>query len=190
MQAQRLQDLYHRGCCGLHPAEITELFSCLPPDPHIDYEVSYATQCRLSLFFWLVSHQSLPAEELLWRGRTQLGGTQSASRRMNGAKHEPYPGAQPRLQSWGSSSLVYGITTLLQKKIRKVYPVWCSRLHNHTIHQKATRKRGGPDPQTPSGCAHGHTCLYCPAAEHQRPLAGDLCYSLLHLEVVSCKHCS
>ena len=33
--------------------------------------------------FWLVSvsHQSLPAEELLWRGRIQPEGTQSASRR-------------------------------------------------------------------------------------------------------------
>jgi len=33
-----------------------------------------------------------------------------------------HPGAQPRLQSWGSSSLVWDITTLLQKN-RQVYPV-------------------------------------------------------------------
>jgi len=37
----------------------------------------------------------------------------------------------------GPVSWSIGITTLLQKKIRQVYPVWCNRLHNHTIHQKA-----------------------------------------------------
>jgi len=28
------------------------------------------------------------------------------------------------------------------EKIRQVYPVWCNRLHNHSIHQKATWKYG------------------------------------------------
>ena len=46
------------------------------------------------------------------------------------------------------------------KKI--VYPVWCSRLHNHTLFIKKLRKKlgvrlnlGVPDPGPPSGCAHG-----------------------------------
>ena len=56
------------------------------------------------------------------------------------------PGAQPRLQSWGSTSLVYGITTLLQNKIRQVYPVWCSRLHNQTVFIKKLRKNLGVRP--------------------------------------------
>jgi len=30
------------------------------------------------------------------------------------------PEVQPRFRSWGSNSLVYGITDLLQKKIRHV----------------------------------------------------------------------
>ena len=34
-------------------------------------------------------------------------------------------GAQPRFQSWGSNSLVYGITTLLQKKINR-YTQFCA----------------------------------------------------------------
>jgi len=50
-------------------------------------------------------------------------------------------GAQPRFQSLGSNSLVYGITSLLQKKIRQVYPVWCSRLHNHTLFIKKLCKK-------------------------------------------------
>ena len=41
------------------------------------------------------------------------------------------------------------------RKNRQVYPVWCSRLHNHTIHQKVTWKFGvrpnfgGSGPPTP-----------------------------------------
>jgi len=48
------------------------------------------------------------------------------------------------------------------EKNRQVCPVWCNRLHNHTIHQKASWKLGGPSkfwgsgPPTPSGCAHAH----------------------------------
>ena len=38
----------------------------------------------------------------------------------------------------GSSFLVWGITTLLQKKIRKVYPVWRSLLPPTDPHQKPT----------------------------------------------------
>jgi len=43
------------------------------------------------------------------------------------------------------------------EKIRQVYPVWCSRLHNHTLFIKKLRKKlgvrpffwgGGPDPPT------------------------------------------
>jgi len=69
------------------------------------------------------------------------------------------PGAQPRLRRWGSNSLVQGITTLLLKEIRQVYPVWSSRLHNHTLFIKKLRKKlggsvqilggGGPEPPTP-----------------------------------------
>jgi len=57
----------------------------------------------------------------------------------------------------GSSSLVYGITTFLQKEIRQVYPVWCSRLHNHTLFIKKLCKTwgfvqilGGSDAPLPS----------------------------------------
>ena len=81
-------------------------------------------------------------------------------------------GAQPRFQSWGSNSLIHGITTLLQKKIRQVYPVWCSRLHNHTLFVEKLCKKLGvrtspkfvgvrPNfeevrtPRSRSGCAHG-----------------------------------
>ena len=42
------------------------------------------------------------------------------------------------------------------EKIRQIYPVWCSRLHNHTVFIKKLRKNlgvrpnfGGPDPQLP-----------------------------------------
>jgi len=54
--------------------------------------------------------------------------------------------------------LVYGITTLLQKKIRQVYPVWCSRLHkcNLPVFIKKLRKKlgdcpdlEGPEPSRP-----------------------------------------
>jgi len=45
----------------------------------------------------------------------------------------------------GSNSLVWSITILIQKKIRPVYPVWCSRLHNYTLFIKKLRKKlGGP----------------------------------------------
>ena len=48
------------------------------------------------------------------------------------------------------------------EKNRQVYPVWCNRLHNHTLFIKKLCKKtggrskfwGGPDPPTPSGCAH------------------------------------
>jgi len=57
----------------------------------------------------------------------------------------------------GSNFLVYGITTLLQKKLRQVYPVWCSRLHNHTLFiKKLCQKLGGPDPRPPQWL---HPCL-------------------------------
>ena len=69
------------------------------------------------------------------------------------------PGAQPRIQSWESSSF-----SLLQIKIRQVYPVWCSWLHNQTLFIKKLRKNlggsskflGGSDRPTrpPSGCIH------------------------------------
>jgi len=63
----------------------------------------------------------------------------------------------------GLNLMVYGITTLLQKKIRQVYPVWCSRLHNHPLFINKVLKRwrvrpnifGGSDsPRPTSGCAH------------------------------------
>ena len=50
-----------------------------------------------------------------------------------------------------------------RKKIRQVYPVWCIRLHNHTLFIKKLRNklgsvqilgRSGPT-RPPSGCAHG-----------------------------------
>ena len=49
------------------------------------------------------------------------------------------------------------------RKKRQVYPVWCSGLHNHSLFIKKLCKKfggpskfwGGPDPLTPSGCAHG-----------------------------------
>jgi len=41
----------------------------------------------------------------------------------------------------GFNSLFWGITTLLQKEIRPVYPVWCSRLHNHILFIKNLRKK-------------------------------------------------
>ena len=47
-------------------------------------------------------------------------------------------GAQPRLQSWESTFLVWGTTALLQKFFfRKVYPVWRSLLPPPDPHQKA-----------------------------------------------------
>jgi len=52
----------------------------------------------------------------------------------------------------GSSSLVWGITTLLQKKIRQVYPVWCNRLIIRLFTKKLRENLGvrpnfgGPDP--------------------------------------------
>jgi len=52
----------------------------------------------------------------------------------------------------------------LQKKIRQVYPVWCSRLHNHTLFIKSYVKSwvvrpnfGGLYPLLSlSDCAHGY----------------------------------
>ena len=48
------------------------------------------------------------------------------------------------------------------RKNSEVYPVWCSRLHNHTLFiKKLCKKLEGPSkfwesgPPTPSGCAHG-----------------------------------
>jgi len=49
-------------------------------------------------------------------------------------------GAQPRFQSWASNSLVYDITTVLQKN-RQDCPLWCSRLHNHTLFIKKLCKK-------------------------------------------------
>jgi len=76
-------------------------------------------------------------------------------------------GAQPPFQSLGSNSLVYGITTLLQKKIRQVYPVWCSRLHDHTLFIKKLCKKlgdlsilwGGPDPAVVAPMPPWCSCL-------------------------------
>jgi len=75
------------------------------------------------------------------------------------------PGAQPRLQSWGVQFLGLGYYYLSTEKNRQVYPVWCSRLHNHTLFIKNLCKKlegpskfwGGPDSPTPSGCAHDLT---------------------------------
>jgi len=36
--------------------------------------------------------------------------------------------------------------TLSQKKIRQVYPVWCSRLHNHTLFIEQLCKKLGVRP--------------------------------------------
>jgi len=66
------------------------------------------------------------------------------------------PGAQPRLQSWGSNSLVWYYYPSTEKN-RQVYTVWCSRLHNHILFIKKLGKKsevrpnfgesGPPDPQ-------------------------------------------
>jgi len=76
----------------------------------------------------------------------------------------PWAGPQPRLHSWGSNSLVYGILLpFYRKKIRQVYPVSCSRwLHNHTLFIKKPCKKLGVRPNFEevwtlrplSGCAH------------------------------------
>jgi len=50
------------------------------------------------------------------------------------------PGAQPRFQSWGPIPWSRVLLPLYRKK--QVYPVWCSRLHNHTIHKKLCKKLG------------------------------------------------
>jgi len=56
------------------------------------------------------------------------------------------------------------------EKNRQVYPVWCIRLHKHTIHQKAIWTVGGSvqilgrsEPPGPtSGCAHANwNVQYC-----------------------------
>jgi len=56
-----------------------------------------------------------------------------------------------------------------RKNIIQVYPVWCSRLHNHTLFIKKLRKKlGNPSkfcgvrtPPAPSDCAHaGHYTEY------------------------------
>jgi len=51
------------------------------------------------------------------------------------------------------------------RKIRQVYPVWCSRLHNHTVFIKKLCKKVGVHPnfgevRTPSGCAHESSSSY------------------------------
>jgi len=73
-----------------------------------------------------------------------VGGHQVGGRRTRGTAGGRWAGAQPRFQSWGSNYLVYRITTLLQKKIIQVYPVWCSRLRNHTLFIKKLCKKLGP----------------------------------------------
>ena len=52
------------------------------------------------------------------------------------------------------------------KKNRQVYPVWCSRLHNHTLFIKRLCKSWGfvqilgrSGPPLPSGCAHAVDCI-------------------------------
>ena len=53
------------------------------------------------------------------------------------------------------------------EKNKQVYPVWCSRLHNHTLFIKNLCKKLGvrPNfgevrtPHPPSGCAHGTRCI-------------------------------
>jgi len=72
-----------------------------------------------------------------------------------------WPGAQPRLQSWGVQFLSLVYYYLLQKTIREVYPVWCSRLHNRTLFIEKLRKklRGsvqilGVQTPDPNVCAH------------------------------------
>jgi len=52
---------------------------------------------------------------------------------------------------------------LLQKKIRQVYPGWCSRLHNHTLISKSYAKSWGSVQilgvwtlPNPSGCDHDY----------------------------------
>jgi len=76
-----------------------------------------------------------------------------------------YSGALPRLQSWGPISWS-GVLLPFYRKIRQVYPVWCSRLHNHTLFIKKLCKNLGVRPnfwgvrtplRPPNGCAHGCT---------------------------------
>ena len=52
-------------------------------------------------------------------------------------------GAQPRLQSWGVQFLGLGYYYPSTEKNRQVYPVWCSRLHNHTLFIKKLSKTWG-----------------------------------------------
>jgi len=74
--------------------------------------------------------------------------------------HVSYRGATMSSKLGGPVSWSMVLLPFYRKKITQVYPVWCSRLHNHTIHQKATRKLGVclnfgvQTPQTPGGCAH------------------------------------
>jgi len=70
-----------------------------------------------------------------------------------------YPRAQPRFQSWGSNYLVYGITTLLQKKLDRSTQF---RAVGYIITLYIVKKQSkmlGVRPnfgeiRTPSGCAH------------------------------------
>ena len=65
----------------------------------------------------------------------------------------------------GSNSLVYGITTLLQKKINRSTQFgavgYTITLYLSKSYVKSwgipSKFWGGPDPLTPSGCAHVHT---------------------------------
>ena len=52
-----------------------------------------------------------------------------------------YAGVQPRFQSWGVQFLGLGYYYPSKKKIRQVYPVWCSRLHNHSLFIKKLCKK-------------------------------------------------
>ena len=70
-----------------------------------------------------------------------------------------------RLQSWGVQFLGLGYYYPSTEKIRQVYPVWCSRLHNHTLFIKKLCVQGWGSVQIlrvwtsgpHSGCAHGLT---------------------------------
>jgi len=72
-----------------------------------------------------------------------------------------YTQGQPRFQSWGSNSLVYGITTLLQKN--KLYRSTQFHAVGYiiTLIKKLCKKLGVRphfgEVQTPSGCTHVYT---------------------------------
>jgi len=56
----------------------------------------------------------------------------------------PFTGAQLRFQSWGPAIPWFRIS--FYKKIRQVFLVWCSRLHNHTLVIKTLCKKLGVRP--------------------------------------------